>query len=252
MTRKAPGPKTSDKKRRTILAKRRYKVRVLDQPIPTTPTSTTPVNSTAPTPTVATASTQTPVVKSAAASIPVMVYNMATGKFREVPYPAERPQEKPSIHDSNPPPLEDIPNVPVRQGTPWPSTGSASKNLFETRKLWPVPPTLATTVKREAPLQVAVIPHVMVMPKQVAEKCSWGPHCPICKNEEEHEEDWDSDIQKEQVRNQQHPQPQNTWYLQPQDTQHPQSQNNQHIQSQNQQHVQTFNVPDRYSEQIRL
>ena len=44
--------------------------------------------------------------------------------------------------------------------------------------------------------QVAAFPHVIVMPKQVAEKCSWGPHYPICKNEEEHEEDWDSDRQR--------------------------------------------------------
>ena len=155
----------------------------------TIPTLTTPVNSTAPTPTVVTASTQMPVVKSAVTSIMVMVYNVATGKFRDVPYPTGRPQENLSIHDFNPPPLEDIPNAPVRQGTPWPSTGSASENLFETRKDWPVPPTPAPTVKTEAPPQVAAIHHVMVMPKQVAEKCTWEPHCPICNNEEDHEED---------------------------------------------------------------
>ena len=70
-------------------------------------------------------------------------------------------------------------------------------------------PTPAPTVKTEASSQVAVIPHAMVMPKQVAEKCSWEPHCPISKNEEEHEEDWDGDMQREQARNQQCPQPQN-------------------------------------------
>ena len=82
--------------------------------------------------------------------------------------------------------------------------GSASEHLFETRKYWPIPPTptptSAPTVKTEAPPQVAVIPHVMVMPKQVTEKCSWGLHCPICKNEEEHEEDRDGNRQKEQPR----------------------------------------------------
>ena len=61
----------------------------------------------------------------------------------------------------------------------------------------------------------------MLMPKQVAEKCSWGLHCPICKNEEEHKEDWDGNMQKEQPRSQ---------YLQ--NSQHPQSQNTQHPQSQ--------------------
>ena len=173
-------------------------MRVLAQPIPSTPTSTTPA------PVVATVSTETPVVRSAAESISVMVYKLAKGKFAEVPYPTARPQNEghPSVQGSNPPPLEDIPNVPVRQGTPWPSTGLASENLFETRKDWPIPPTPTPTptLKTEAPHQVAVIPHAIVMPKQVAEKCSWGPHCSICKNEEEHEEDWDSNRQKEQPR----------------------------------------------------
>ena len=155
MTGKAPGPKTNDK-RRTMLAKRRYKVRVIAQPIPTIPTPTTPINSTAPSPTVATTSTQMPVVRSTAEYIPVMVYQLATGKFPEVPYPTARPQNKghPSVQIPNPPPLEDIPNAPVRQGTTWPSTGSASKNLFETRKDWPTPstptPTPASSVKTEA------------------------------------------------------------------------------------------------------
>ena len=122
MTRKAQGPKASDKRKRTVLNKRRYKMRVLAQPIPSIPTSTAPALM------VATVSTQTPVVRSAAEAIPVTVYKLATGKFAEVPYPTARPQTEghPSIQDSNPPLLEDIPNAPVRQGTPWPSTGSAS------------------------------------------------------------------------------------------------------------------------------
>ena len=214
MTRKAPGPKTSNKRRIPMLTKRSYKVRVLAQLIPFTPALT------APTLTVATTSTQMPVTRStAAASIPVMVYTLATGKFAEVPYPTARPQNEghTSIQGSNPPPLEDIPNAPVRQGSPWSSTGSDSENLFETRKDWPIPPTPAPTpaptVKTEAPSQVAAIPHVLVMPKQVAEKCLWGLHCPICKNEEEHEEDWDGDMQREQPR------------MCPQNNQQPQSQN---------------------------
>ena len=198
MSRKAPGPKTSDKRRRTVLTKRRYKVRVIVQPIPTTQTPTAPLNSAAPTTTVATPPTQTPLVMSVAESILVMVYKLAKGKFDEVPYPTGRPQNEghPPIQSSNPPPLEEIPNAPVRHGTPWPSTGSASENLFDTRKDWLIPPTpaptLALIVKMQAPCQVAVIPHAMVTPKQVAEKCSWGLHCPICKKEEEHEEDWDA------------------------------------------------------------
>ena len=49
MTRKVPAPKTNDK-RRVVLSKRRYKVRVIAQPTPTTSTPT------APTPKVVTAS----------------------------------------------------------------------------------------------------------------------------------------------------------------------------------------------------
>ena len=58
------------------------------------------------------------------------------------------------------------------------------------------------------------------MPKQVAEKCTWEPHCPICENKEEHEEDWDSNMQ-----NQPRMCPQNTQHCQPQNIQHPQQQN---------------------------
>ena len=116
----------AEKKRKTIVpAKRRYKVRVIAQPIPTTPTPTAPVNltPTVPMPTVATTSTQTPMVKLAATSIPLTVYNLAKRKFDRVPHPKERPQAEgnPSIHKSNPPQPEAIPNAPtfqVRGDTP--------------------------------------------------------------------------------------------------------------------------------------
>ena len=140
-----------------MLTKSRYKVSVIAYPILKIPIPTTPMNSTAPTPTVATTSTQMPVVRSTAESIPVMVYKLAMRKFAEVHYPTARPKNEghPSIQSSNPPPLEDIPNAPVRWGIPWPSTGSASQNLFETRKDWPISPTPtptpAPTVKTEAP-----------------------------------------------------------------------------------------------------
>ena len=129
-------------------------MRVIAQPIPTTPTPTAPVNSTptVPTPTVATTSIQMPVVKSAAASILVMVYNLAKGKFDGVPYPAERPQaeDNPSVHNFKPPQPEAIPNAPtfqVRVDTPQPKTVPASMNLFEARADWPIPHMPATTVK---------------------------------------------------------------------------------------------------------
>ena len=188
MIRKAPGPKLKDKRKRTMIAKRRYKVRVLTQPTPPIPTST------APTPKVATVSTQTPVVRSTVESIPVTVYILVMRKFAEILCLATRSQNE----GSNPQPLEDMPNAPVRQSTHWPNSGSASKNLIETRKDWPIPPTPAPTpalnVKTEEPPQDAAIPHTMVMPKQVAEKCSWGLYFPICKKEEEHKENWHGNV----------------------------------------------------------
>ena len=221
MTREVPGCKMFEqKKRRTkVPTKRRYKVRVIAQPIPTTPMPTTPVNLT---PTVLIPTVAIPQPKhpgSTATSILVMVYNLAI-----VPYPTGRPQNKgnPSIQNTDPPPLEDIPNTSVRQDTPWPSTGSTPENLFKARNDWPTPPTPAPTVKTEVPPQTAAIPCAMVIPKQ---KCSWGPHCPICiKEEEEDQEDWNDDRQRDQSK-----------IHHPQNTQHPQS----------------FDVPDRYSEQIR-
>ena len=163
-----------------VPAKRRYKMRVIAQPIPTSPTPTVPVNltPTVPTPTVATTSTQMPVVKSTAMSIPVTVYNQAKGKFDGVPYPSERPQDEknPSIHNSNPAPLEAIPNAltfQVRESTPWPNTESASTKLFEARADWPIPPTPAPT-KTELPPQIAAIPQSMVMPKQIGGKMYMG------------------------------------------------------------------------------
>ena len=83
----------------------------------------------------------------------------------------------------------------------WPNAGSTSEKLFETRKEWPIPPastaTPISTIKTEDPPQVAAVPHAMLIPKQATEKCSWGLHCPIWKNEEEHEEDWDGDMQNQ-------------------------------------------------------
>ena len=138
------------------------------------------------------------------------------GQFAKVPCPTTR-----SVN-GNPTPLEDIPSVPVRQGTPWPNVGLASENLFKTKKDWPIFPTLVSTptptIKIEETPKIAKIPYTMTMPKQATEKCSWGLHCFICKNEEEHrEEDWDGNLQNQlrmhpktfSPRPQKTPQPQN-------------------------------------------
>ena len=90
-----------------MIAKRGYKVRVLNQPMPTTTAPTT-----------ATTSTQTQTTGFTTTAIPVTVYKLATGQFSEAPCPTARPSFQ------NPPPLEDIPKVPIKQGTPWPNAGS--------------------------------------------------------------------------------------------------------------------------------
>ena len=112
--RKSPAPKVNDKRRKTMIAKREYKVRVLTQPTPSNPAST------APAPMVATVNTHTPMVRSTAQSILVTIYKLAMGQFAQVLCPTTR-----SISDNHPP-LEDIPSAPVRQGTPWLSASLAS------------------------------------------------------------------------------------------------------------------------------
>ena len=161
----------------------------------------------------------------------------------------------PSIltQNSNHPPLEDIPSAPVRQEYPWPNAGSASKNLFETRKDWPFPstaaPTPAPTIKTEEPPKIAAIPHAMVMPKQATEKCSWGLHIALfAKNEEEHEEDWDGDLQ-----NQPRMQSQKTISVPNHRVTNTLSHSHKCFQCpQLQKSQQSFDVPDRYAEQIKL
>ena len=216
--RKAPIPKTNDRRKSTVIAKRGYKVRVLDQPMPTTTAPTT-----------ATASTQMQITGSATTAILVTEYKLATGQFAEASSPTARSQNGGHPSVQNPPPLEYIPNAPVRQGTSLPSAGSTSENLFETRKDWLIPPTpvptSAPTVKTESPPQVAAIPRAMVTPRQAAKNCTWGPPCPICEEDEEHEEDCNGNLQNPPrllPQNAQQPQPQSFQHPQPQ---YPQPQN---------------------------
>ena len=102
---------------------------------------------------------------------------------------ANLPQE--STSDSTPPPFK---SIPVHAGTPCPEAGKMSGNLFELRKDWPIPPTSTSNppIKIEPQPQELATPNATTALK--AEKCGWGPNCPICKNIEE---DWDSDHQKQ-------------------------------------------------------
>ena len=97
-TRKTLVPKKVEKRRRAkALVKRRYKVRVIAKPMPAIPNSlVNPILPAEPIPTVATPTViaQMPVVKSAATSIPVTVYNLAQGKFEGIPTSQEGPKWK--------------------------------------------------------------------------------------------------------------------------------------------------------------
>ena len=101
-----------------------------------------------------------------------------------------------SSSSNNPLPLE---NVPTHEGTPWPGVGSMLGNLFKLRKDWPISPTFTSNppVKIEPQSQEAVDPHAIITPK--VEKCGWGPNCPICKNIENEEEDWNSDKTQQNI-----------------------------------------------------
>ena len=200
--------------------------------------------------------------------------------MQRITAPTARPQNGGHPSTPNPPPLQNIPKAPVRQGTPWPNAGSTSENLFETRKDWPFPPTpvptSAPTVKTEAPTQVAAIPRAMVAPRKAAKNHTWGPHCPICEEDGEHEEDWDGNLQNpprmlpQMCNNPSHrvfnilspvspatpvaeypappaptlqcPQPQNNQQSLLKNTQCPHPQNSQ----------QSYDIPNRYMEQIKL
>ena len=115
-------PKKAEKKRGTRApVKRQYKVRVIAQPLPTTPTlHMNPIPPAVPSPTVATftATTQMLMVKSAVTSIPVTVYNLTQGKFEGIPCPTggSQVEENPSTPSCNMPQQtqqsEAIPNTP--------------------------------------------------------------------------------------------------------------------------------------------
>ena len=218
------GTKISDK-RRKLIPTGRYKVWVVAKPIQV------------PTPKASNTTMQTP------ETIPITVMNLAKGKFQF----QENPPQGGSSAGNNPPPLEDI---PMRAGTPWPGAGSASENLFESRKDWPIPPgpTSTPTIEVEPQSHEAAIPCATMTLKQI-EKCGWGPNCPICKNIEE---DWNGDLQNQQHPQQSNPCTQTQAALQPpqKNFQCPQAQNPQ--QPQNFQCSQSFDIPDCYPEQIHL
>ena len=175
--------------------------------------------------------------------------------------PVNSEGQKPSTSENNPPPLE---NVPVCTSTPWPEAGKMPGNLFELRKDWPIPPTNNTSTATNPKLPIKIEPQEQNQPTLNAtaqpklEQCGWGLNCPICKNAEE---DWNGEHQKQLQ--------QTNTSTQTQDTQQKKSfqiQNMRQIQVQDPQHTrdyqvpqnpqctqtQSFDVPERYAEQLHL
>ena len=84
-------------------------------------------------------------------------------------------------------PLED---TPIHTGTPWPKAGKMSGNLFEIRKDWLILPNYnnnnnmntAIATSSESPIKIEPKPQDQTTTNPIAEKCGWGPNCPICKN----------------------------------------------------------------------
>ena len=152
---KTPVPKKAEKKKRTkALVKRGFKVRVIVQPLPVNPAL-----SADPAPTVVTTtvtSTQTSVTKPATATaksnlIPVTVYSLGQGTFKEISHPARKSQEEegPSTPSSNNHPKVQQPEATTTatalhtsEDTPWPNTMPTSTNLFVERASWPIHPIM--------------------------------------------------------------------------------------------------------------
>ena len=61
--------------------------------------------------------------------------------------------QKYSTSENNPPTIRKCPSLHY---TPWPKAGKMSRNLFELRKDWPVPPTnnTATTTNPKLPIKI--------------------------------------------------------------------------------------------------
>ena len=98
----------------------------------------------------------------------------------------------PPLPEAPPKPKSSASSVPVREDTPWPSTGKMSRNLFGNRN-WLLPKNYLVTEKKEdnnaASTPEKEEPKVEEQATSLnAEKCGWGPGCPFCKSQKKEEE----------------------------------------------------------------
>ena len=180
--------------------------------------------------------TQMPVAKpvtTIAKSIPVTVYNLVQGKFKEIPYPVGKSleEEGPSaplvaipLWSSNPM-LQPLPQPHRTKRTPHGQIpcqplitcllrGHSGQSPYNGE----VPTsTFVKTEKTEdrIPPRLAAISHMMInepSENRTKEECRWGQHCPICTKstpnpKAESMEDWNSNRQDNQQRNYYPPKP---------------------------------------------
>ena len=102
----------------------------------------------------------------------------------------------PPLPQAPPKPSSSASSAPVREDTPWLSTGKISNNLFEERN-WLLPKDYLVTEnkKEDATIDTAKPPmkEESKMEEQAThqkeEKCGWGPNFPFCKAQKKEEED---------------------------------------------------------------
>ena len=127
-----------------------------------------------------------------------------------------------------------------------------SGNLFELKKDWPIPPTNNTMTATNPKLPKKIEPQepnqqISSTTAPTSKQCRWGPNCPICKNPEE---DWDGKHQKQFQQTNKNILTTNTQQKNTQNPQH--TQNYQIPQNPQPTQMQSFDVLDRYGEQIHL
>ena len=159
--------------------KRQFKIRLIKKSLPESEAAATMVTSTPTSVVKPTTTTTKP------SPIPVMMYNLAQGKFQEIHKSTKRfkEEEGPFTPNCNNPPMVQQPKAataitstaPLTENdTPWPNTITASTNLFDARASWPIPPymddvlmptSFKTKKAKKIPPKPAAIPHTLIKPQ---------------------------------------------------------------------------------------
>ena len=126
--------------------------------------------------------------------------DMAEKRMRATPKKKFRPANPkittmcPPLLEAPPKPRSSASSAPMREDTPWPGAGKVSGNLFKDRN-WLLPKNYLVTEKKEDTNAASARLPLKEEPKAEeqassprAEKCGWGPDCPIYKSQKKEEE----------------------------------------------------------------